>query len=106
MKFLDWLYKPEKYSTLAETSGFLPVEPNLDITYPFNKPAFELYNASIAAAPPVVAKQNQLSFKYQIEGVAVDGDPVGDETVKYLNDRQSVDQTIANITKLMTQALS
>ncbi|MBA8795071.1 alpha-1,4-digalacturonate transport system substrate-binding protein [Friedmanniella endophytica] len=106
LKFLDWMYKPENYTTLAETSGFLPVVPNLDVRYRSNQDAFALYNAEIAASAPIVAEQNKLSFGYQIKGLAPDGDPVRDETVKFLNDEQGLDKTISNICTQFTQSLS
>lgn len=104
-KFVDWLYKPENYTKLSETSGFLPVEPGLDITYSSNSDAFALYNAEIAASAPIVAQVIQQGFRYQIEGKSTEGDPVRDETVKYLNNEQSVDETITNISTQMTKSL-
>src|SRR5690606_27055513 len=47
--FVEWLYEPENYRELSETSGFLPVIDGLEVTYAEHADAFELYNEEIAA---------------------------------------------------------
>jgi alpha-1,4-digalacturonate transport system substrate-binding protein len=106
LKFVDWLYKPENYTKLSETSGFLPVEPDLKITYKSDAAAFQLYNEEIAASDPIAAAQKKQDLGYEIKGLATDNDPLRDETVKYLNGEQDIDKTIANICDQYTQALS
>lgn len=103
--FLSWLYKPENYKQLCEFSGMLPAVDGVTPAYANNQEAFELYNKEIAAAPKVVADQKQQSLKLEVAGKAVDGDPTRDETVKYLNGEQSVDQTITNIGAALTKGL-
>ncbi|MDO5285611.1 MAG: extracellular solute-binding protein [Actinomycetia bacterium] len=102
--FLAWLYKAENYTQLCEYSGMLPAVDGVTPTYTSHQEAFELYNAEIQAAPPVVAEQKQLALKNEVAGKGVDGDPTRDETVKYLNGEQTVDQTISNISAALTKA--
>lgn len=103
--FLEWLYEPENYRELSETSGFLPAIEDLEVTYASNQDDFELYNEEIAASDPIVAEIFQNDIAYQTAGMATDGDPVRDETVRYLNDEQDVETTIENINQLLTEQL-
>lgn len=103
--FLNWLYTPANYTKLSETSGFLPVIEGLDIAYKSNAEAFELYNEEIAASDPIVGEMKKLDIQFEVRGLATEGDPIRDETVKYLNDEQDVDTTIANIKEQLTEAL-
>lgn len=104
--FLKWLYAPENYAKLSVTSGFLPVVKDLKVDYTENADAFKLYNEEIAATPPFVAEQKQQALKLQVEGKALNGDPIREETIKYLNDEQDIDATIAAIVKRMNEDLS
>lgn len=103
--FVTWLYQPENYTELAETSGFLPAVNGLDITYASNPEAFALYNESIERSPEVVGKIKANDLAYEVAGLATEGDPVRDEFIKYLNDEQDVDTTIANIIAQLTDQL-
>ena len=104
--FLDWLYSPENYTELAQISGFLPVMEGLEIEYETSNDSFQLYNEEIAASPSFVAEQKQRDLTLSIEGLILDGDPIREEVIKYLNDQQDVDSTIANITQRLTEALN
>ncbi len=103
--FLKWLYSPENYTELAQTSGFLPAVKGLDITYKTDSDAFALYNAEIAKCAPIAGKIKQMELQYEVAGKATEGDPARDETVKYLNGEQDVDTTIANICSQLSNQL-
>lgn len=105
LDFVTWLYQPENYKELAETSGFLPAINGVDVEYASHKEAFDLYNREIAASPAIVGEIKQNDFAFEIAGLATEGDPVRDETVKYLNDEQDLDTTIATINRLLTEQL-
>ena len=89
--FLNWLYKPENYTKLRETSGFLPAVDGLTVDYGSNADAFEIYNEEIAGTAPIASQIKQLELSYEVKGQAIEGDPLRDETVKYLNDEQDVE---------------
>lgn len=105
LAFVEWLYEPENYRELAETSGFLPVIEGLEVTYSSNAEDFELYNEEIAASDPIAAKIKKNDLAYEVLGVATEGDPVRDETIKYLNGEQDVDTTIQNINDQLSDQL-
>lgn len=102
--FVDWLYTPENYKQLCEYSSMLPAAEGITPEYASNQEAFELYNEEIAASPEIVGKVKQHEFKLAIEGKGVEGDPLRDETIKYLNDEITVDEAIQNVSDLMTEA--
>jgi alpha-1,4-digalacturonate transport system substrate-binding protein len=104
--FLSWLYAPENYAELAKISGFLPVVEGVKVDYTTNAKAFQLYNEEIAATPKFVEEQKKRDLKLQVEGKTTDGDPMREETIKYLNNEQDVDKTIANIKERLTDGLS
>jgi alpha-1,4-digalacturonate transport system substrate-binding protein len=103
--FIKWLYEPENYTELSETSSFIPAIDGLDITYASHADAFGIYNQDIAASPAIVGEIKAMELQYGAQGVTTEGDPVRDETVKYLNGEQDVDTTIANINALFTDQL-
>jgi len=103
--FIKWLYEPENYTELSETSSFIPAIDGLDITYAAHADAFGIYNQDIAASPAIVGEIKAMELQYGAQGVTTEGDPVRDETVKYLNGEQDVDTTIANINALFTDQL-
>lgn len=105
LAFVEWLYEPENYRELAEKSGFLPAIDGLEVTYASHPEAFELYNEEIASSAPIVGEIKQMDLAYEIEGMATEGDPVRDETVKYLNGEQDVDTTIQRINEQLTEQL-
>ncbi|MFC8680254.1 ABC transporter substrate-binding protein [Microbacterium ureisolvens] len=103
--FIEWLYEPENYTELSETSSFIPAIDGLDITYASDGEAFDIYNQDIAASPEIVGDIKAMELKYGAQGVTTEGDPVRDETVKYLAGEQDVDTTIDNINALFTDQL-
>jgi alpha-1,4-digalacturonate transport system substrate-binding protein len=105
-EFLTWLYAPEQYAELAKIGGFLPVVEGVKVDYTTNAKAFQLYNDEIAATPAFVGEQKKRDLALQVEGKTTDGDPMREETIKYLNNEQDVDKTIANIKKRLTEGLS
>jgi alpha-1,4-digalacturonate transport system substrate-binding protein len=105
LEFVQWLYEPENYRELAETSGFLPAIDGLEVTYESHADAFELYNQEIANSPAIVGEIKAKELAYEIEGVSTEGDPVRDETVRYLNGEQDVDTTIQRINEQLSDQL-
>lgn len=103
--FVKWLYQPENYKELCAIMGALPAMTDLTIDYAANAEAFELYNNEIAASPAIVSELRALASAYGAAGLSTDGDPIRDETAKYLNDEQDVDATIANISEQLTDQL-
>lgn len=104
--WLNWLYTPANYKKLCEYSVMLPAVNGVTPDYSANKDALALYNKDIAASPAIVGKVKQNDFKNMLAGKSTSGDPARDETVKFLNGQQSVDQTVANISKQLTDAFS
>ncbi|WP_159619498.1 extracellular solute-binding protein [Ruania rhizosphaerae] len=104
--FINWLYQPENYTELSETSGFLPAVEGLQISYESNQEFFDLYNAEIEACDPIAGEVKAQELVQQAEGLQIEGDPLRDEVVRYLNDEQDVDATIQNIKDQLTQALT
>lgn len=104
-KFIDWLYQPEQYSAYCEIAGCLPAVTGLEMNYPANQDAFALYNAEIAASPAVSSLQTVDQLIGGYEGKFLQSEPLKDETIKYLNDQQSVDETIDNILSTTQAAL-
>ncbi len=103
-EFVNWLFTKENYSELATISGFLPTVAGVDVDYGDNSEAFDLYNAEIEASAPIVAEIKALELSWEVQGLSTEGDPLRDEVVKYLNDQQTVDECIANVCALMTEA--
>lgn len=103
--FLAWLYKPENYRKLSQISGYLPAIDGLDIAYTAHADAFSLYNEEIAASAPIVGEIKKRDIAYEVAGLATDGDPVRDETVRYLNREVNVDQAIAAINTQLSEQL-
>lgn len=104
--FIDWMYKPENYSELLVRAGALPVVEGAEPKYEFGQESFDMYNAEIAVADPELSfyqQKERLSEAYL--GRALEGDPLKDETIKYLNNEQDADATIANVIKLMNEQL-
>lgn len=104
MDFVTWLYSNENYTELATTSGFLPAVEGVTVEYATHPEAFELYNAEIAASDPIVTTIKQMELGWEVEGIAVEGDPLRDEFIRYLNDEIGVDEAITNISTRMTEA--
>ncbi|MBN8883191.1 MAG: extracellular solute-binding protein, partial [Salana multivorans] len=62
LDFVTWLYQPENYKELAETSGFLPAVNGIEVEYASHKEAFDLYNQEIEASPAIVGQIKQNDF--------------------------------------------
>jgi len=103
--FIEWLYEPENYTELSETSSFIPAVDGLEIEYASHADAFDIYAQDIAASPAIVGDIKSMELQYGAQGVTTEGDPVRDETVKYLNGEQDVDATIENINAQFTDQL-
>lgn len=102
--FVDWLYTPENYTRLMEYSAMLPASSGIEPEYESNQEAFALYNEEIAASPEIVARVKQNDFRVAVSGRSVEGDPIRDETVKYLNDEVTLDEALDNISTLLNDA--
>ena len=103
--FIEWLYEPENYTELSETSSFIPAVDGLEIEYASHADAFDIYSQDIAASPAIVGDIKSMELQYGAQGVTTEGDPVRDETVKYLNGEQDVDTTIEKINAQFTDQL-
>ncbi len=106
LDFVNWLYTPENYTRLMEYSSMLPAASGIEPTYSGNQDSFEIYNEEIAVSPDAVGIALANDIKNAVEGKTTEGDPIRDETVKYLNDEITIDETMANISAQMTDALS
>ncbi|WP_416986674.1 extracellular solute-binding protein [Streptomyces sp. T028] len=100
-KFISWMYEPEHYKTLCETSGFLPVESGLNPTYPFEseaaQAAFKLYNESIPLYAPISGYFNVAQTNWALNGKSLTDDPTKAEIGKAINGEQSADEALENI---------
>lgn len=102
--FVNWLFTKENYDELATTSGFLPAVEGADVDYGDQQVAFDLYNAEIAASDPIVTTIKQMELGFEVAGLGVDGDPLRDNVIRYLNDEITVDEAITIIGEQMTEA--
>ena len=105
LDFVDWLYTPENYTQLMEYSSMLPAANEITPEYSSNQEAFELYNEEIAVSPDIVGEIKQNDFKLAVAGKTTEGDPLRDETIKYLNDEVTIDEALANISDLLNEGL-
>jgi len=105
LKFIDWLYAPKNYTELSTIAGLLPVEKGLDIKDKAASASYDLYNEEIAASDPIAARQSVTQIEDAYNGKMMDNEPLKDETIKYLNGEQDVDQTIAAILKDTTEGM-
>lgn len=103
--FYEWLYRPENYRKLSQISGYLPAIDGLDVPYTSHADAFSLYNEEIAASAPIVGEIKKRDIAYEVAGLATDGDPVRDETVRFLNHEEGVDQAITAMNQQLTEQL-
>lgn len=106
LDFIEWLYTEENYREYCEISGCLPVLEGLDVTYGDDAYAFDLYNAEIAASPAISGVQTTNGVLFGYEGKVIDFEPLKDETVKYLNGEQTLEQTVENINTASTGQLA
>ncbi|MCX5053845.1 MULTISPECIES: extracellular solute-binding protein [unclassified Streptomyces] len=100
-KFMSWLYEPDHYRELCETSGFLPVESGLNPKYPFKseaaQAAFKLYNEEIPLYAPISGYFNGAQTDWVLKGKSITTDPTKTEIGKAINGQQSVDKALDNI---------
>ncbi|WP_102191416.1 ABC transporter substrate-binding protein [Microbacterium aurantiacum] len=106
LDFVKWMYTEENYRAYCELSGCLPSIDGLEVTYGDDAYAFDLYNAEIAASPAISAVQTTDGVRFGYEGKSLDSEPLKDETVKYLNGEQTLEQTVENIDAATTAMLS
>ncbi|MER6788804.1 extracellular solute-binding protein [Streptomyces sp. NPDC000658] len=100
-KFMSWLYEPDHYRELCETSGFLPVESGLNPKYPFTseaaQAAFKLYNEEIPLYAPISGYFNGAQTNWVLKGKSLTEDPTKTELGKAINGQQSADKALENI---------
>ncbi|GGS06998.1 sugar ABC transporter substrate-binding protein [Streptomyces humidus] len=100
-KFMSWLYEPDHYRVLCETSGFLPVESGLNPKYPFTseaaQAAFKLYNEEIPLYAPISGYFNGAQTDWVLKGKSLTEDPTKTELGKAINGQQSADKALENI---------
>lgn len=106
LAFVDWLYTPENYTRLMEYSSMLPASDGIEPTYSGNQEAFDIYIEEISVSPDAVGIALANDIQNAVQGKVTEGDPIRDETVKYLNDEVTIDEAMANISEQMTDALS
>lgn len=95
--FIDWMYQPENYAELSAISGFLPATTGLEVAYPENAEAFDVYNQEIAASDPIAAVQSASALEDGYNDKILVNEPLKSEVVRYLADEQDLDTTIENI---------
>ena len=103
--FIDWLYEPEHYKEFCEISGCLPAISGIEVEYANNQDAFQLYNDEIAASPEVSSLQTVDQLLSGYKNKFLDSEPLKDEVIKYLNDEQTIDETIEKILSVTQSAL-
>ncbi|WP_432542280.1 extracellular solute-binding protein [Kineococcus sp. SYSU DK002] len=110
MKFVEFLFEPANYARVAATNGWLPVENELDITYPGTNQAaldgYALYQQEIALADPISTSGSDAGEKLTLAGKAITTDPTKDEMGKAINGQQTVQQTVDNIVELLNQQIA
>ncbi|WP_263732226.1 ABC transporter substrate-binding protein [Cellulomonas sp. SG140] len=106
LDFIKWLYSPAHYTEYCNIQGCLPALDGITPTYKANADAFKLYNDEIAASPAVSANQTTDQLRNAYLGRALTSEPLKDETVKYLNGEQTLDQTIKAILDSTKKQLS
>ncbi|MDN5571271.1 MAG: extracellular solute-binding protein [Propionibacteriaceae bacterium] len=102
--FVNWLYQKDNYQELAETSGFLPATTDAEITYANHQAAFDLYIDEIANSAPIVGEIKQMEIGFEAAGLSVEGDPLRDEVIRYLNNEIDLPTALDNISQRMTEA--
>lgn len=92
--FIAWLYSAENYTEYCDIQGCLPAVEGITPTYEENAEAFQLYNDEIAASPEISAVQTTDQLRDAYLGRSLDSEPLKDETVKYLNGEQTLEETL------------
>jgi alpha-1,4-digalacturonate transport system substrate-binding protein len=106
LDFVKWMYQPENYKAYCEVSGCLPAIEDVDIEYSDDAYAFDLYNGEIAASPDIAARQTVDGLRNSYSGLAIDSEPLKDETIKYLNGEQTLEQTVEAIDTVSTEQMN
>ncbi|WP_216853610.1 ABC transporter substrate-binding protein [Phytoactinopolyspora halotolerans] len=106
LDFIEWMYSEENYRLYCETQGCLPALDGLEVSYEQDEYAFQLYNGEIAASPAISAVQTTDGLRFGYEGKAIDSEPLKDETTKYLNNEQSLEETVENINNVSTEQMA
>ncbi|WP_205856657.1 ABC transporter substrate-binding protein [Phytoactinopolyspora endophytica] len=106
LDFIEWLYSEENYREYCEISGCLPVLDGLEVSYDEDEYAFQLYNGEILASPDISAVQTTDGVLHGYQGKSVDSEPLQDETIKFLNGEQSLEETVENIGSVSTEQLA
>ncbi|MEV6344021.1 extracellular solute-binding protein [Actinoplanes sp. NPDC051851] len=100
-KWVEFIFNRDNYTKLAQASGYLPIEQNLTLTYPFEKQtaldAFALYNKEIAAADPISSSGQATQTTLLLDGKKLVEDSIKDEMAKFINNEQDVNKTVENI---------
>jgi alpha-1,4-digalacturonate transport system substrate-binding protein len=106
-KFVQFIFQKDNYTKLTEVNGYLPVETDLTLNYPFKEKAaldaFALYNKEIELADPISASGQQTGVKLILQGKAVQDDPTKDEMAKLINGQQDAQKTVDNILGALNQ---
>ncbi|WP_277207523.1 ABC transporter substrate-binding protein [Isoptericola croceus] len=106
LAFIEWLYSEDVYREYCEISGCLPVLDGLEVEYPADSYAFDLYNGEIAASPPISAVQTTDGLLHGFQGRAIDNEPLKDEVVRYLNGELTLEETVEAIDTTSTQQMA
>ncbi|HEV7184783.1 MAG TPA: extracellular solute-binding protein [Leifsonia sp.] len=105
--FVNWMYQPKQYKTLAQVNGYLPVESGLNPTYPFSSQAaqnaFKLYNQELPLYAPVSGYFNAAQTKWVLSGKSLTTDPSVTEIGKAINGQETADQALSNIVAAYNQ---
>lgn len=101
--FISWMYSEKPYATYCKMAAALPSIKDFSVEYEFAQESFDIYNSEISASPAISGYQITSQLDWQNRGLTVDGDPLRDETIKYVSGEQDVDTTIANIIKLQDE---
>lgn len=104
--FIDWMYTPENYAQLSADASFLPVIEGLEVDYPQNAEYLDLYNAEIAAASELSFLQTRAMVEFAYQGVALDNEPLRIEALEFLNDEQSLEDTIEAVESGMDELVN
>jgi alpha-1,4-digalacturonate transport system substrate-binding protein len=103
--FIDWMFKPENYAIYCQKSGNMPSVKDMSVDYGYRQEVFDQFQQEIAASDPISGFQITWQLETQYAGKAMTGDPLKDQTIKYLNGEQDVDTTIATINQLFDEQL-
>jgi alpha-1,4-digalacturonate transport system substrate-binding protein len=110
MSFVEFLFDPANYTKVAAKNGWLPVENDLEVAYPGTNQAaldgYALYQKEIELADPISTSGSDAGEKLTLAGKAITTDPTKDEVGKAINGQQTVEETVANIVKLLNEQIA